>query len=1528
MRRLALLLTVLGFSVLAAFAQDEESNGFIVNLIQDSLSTENRQIRLRGIDGLLASDATVEEITVSDREGVWLTIKDADIVWTRRALLSKRLKIDSLTAASIEVTRGPLPDPAAPSLEAEPFSLPELPISVEIGGLAIPKIVLGETLLGQSAELNLKGFFNLIDGSLDTDLTLNRLDRPGSFIVTSSFENSSQNLNIDLAFAEPEGGIVANLAKIEGRPALDVRLSGAGPLEDIDLGLRANSEGVSVLAGDLRLRDGDAGLRFDADVSGELSRLIAPQYATFFEGKSQITASGQTRDEGGFDLDALKIATAALNIEGEASTTADGFLRRAVLTGSLGDGQTQTTLPFGQDVSIKGVDLDARFGVDPTGLWQLNLNGDTLIAGDIRAQAFNLLFQGTADGIETPEARRLSINAIGDMSGLRASTPDLTRALGQRLTLQLASDWSPGSYTIKRARIGGAAARLELEGVVEDYGFLGDVTAKIDRLAPFGGALGRDLQGAVDLSLSGQFKPLLGSFDFEIDGTSEALKLDIAALDTLLVGQTNLGGRILRNETGFRTQNFSLANRQIKITSDGVLASDRADLEFDAELSDLAVLTNRATGPVSFSGTAKGNDGEIAIASGISVPKGTLLDKPLNGLSARFDGVLNGGNLVGKFAGNGRLDAQPLSVFADVETQSDRQIVENLRFTVGPTRLTGNVDRAANGLMLGELDLRSPDVSLLATLFLQEATGRANARLTLAPNALGQQVIATADLSRIITDRVDIGQADLDLQIENALGVPTIAGTLDFTDALAGGIAIETGSLSAGGRDKRTDFTTNLKLTNETELQAVGALSATDAGYEVELSRLNVDRNVPVLRLEETATVRISGDQIDLDSLAFQVGEGSIRATGLINGGYDVAVSLRDVPLAVANAFRDDLGLSGAISGNATVGGPRDAPDISFDLGALGIGATALEAASLPPFDVSVIGNTTAEKVNLTATLTGPDALNSSISGTVALQSMKMELAGKLNAFPLALIDRAAGGQGVRGLVTGGFNLLGTPAKPRVNFDLDGSNISVSAMRDNGIAPLAFRTSGSFVNNVITLPDARVTGADSMNFSLSGRIPLQLDGLNAAAEGTVPLSVLNVALARNGLSASGTGNVSLRATGSITVPDLSGTMTLSGGTFVSAAANMRLEDVNINASFAGNKLNLSRASARNSRGGTIEANGAITIDPVAGFPIDLTTSVRDLRYTDGRLATALANGSLNMSGALLRQSQISGEVDIEELEFSLVQQLGTKKSYQLDVQHINITPRVRQTLDRADISETPEREVQPDSDISFDVTVNAPNQVFVRGRGVDAELGGSLKLTGTSRNLKPLGQFNLIRGRINILARRIELDEGNILFEGTLDPKIYLLARTISDDVEATVTLEGPASKPVLAFSSVPELPQDEVLARLVFDNSLASLSALQVAQLATAAGELSGRTGPSFFSQLRDATGLDDLDFETDNQGTTTVRVGKYIQDNVYSSIEADNRGSSRATVNLDINQNFTAKGTLDSDGNTSFGIFFEKDY
>ncbi len=64
--------------------------------------------------------------------------------------------------------------------------------------------------------------------------------------------------------------------------------------------------------------------------------------------------------------------------------------------------------------------------------------------------------------------------------------------------------------------------------------------------------------------------------------------------------------------------------------------------------------------------------------------------------------------------------------------------------------------------------------------------------------------------------------------------------------------------------------------------------------------------------------------------------------------------------------------------------------------------------------------------------------------------------------------------------------------------------------------------------------------------------------------------------------------------------------------------------------------------------------------------------------------------------------------------------------------------------------------------------------------------------------------------------------------------------------------MEGPADDPVVSFTSAPELPQEEVLARLLFGRSLDKISPLQAAQLANAVAVLAGRGGVGIVGNLR----------------------------------------------------------------------------
>ena len=204
-----------------------------------------------------------------------------------------------------------------------------------------------------------------------------------------------------------------------------------------------------------------------------------------------------------------------------------------------------------------------------------------------------------------------------------------------------------------------------------------------------------------------------------------------------------------------------------------------------------------------------------------------------------------------------------------------------------------------------------------------------------------------------------------------------------------------------------------------------------------------------------------------------------------------------------------------------------------------------------------------------------------------------------------------------------------------------------------------------------------------------------------------------------------------------------------------------------------------------------------------------------------------------------------------------------------------------------------------------------------------------MRIGGTTNNIQPIGLFELTRGRINILQQRFDLTEGSASLQGDFEPYIRLVATTEArTGTVISIIVEGPATEPEVSFVSTPSLPQDEVLAQLIFGRELQNISPLQAVQLAAAVGTLAGRGGGGLIDSLRQNIGLDDFDVTTDEDGNAAVRAGKYLSENIYTDVTVSSDGSTEINLNLDITDEVTAKGTVNAGGETGIGIFFERDY
>ena len=340
-------------------------------------------------------------------------------------------------------------------------------------------------------------------------------------------------------------------------------------------------------------------------------------------------------------------------------------------------------------------------------------------------------------------------------------------------------------------------------------------------------------------------------------------------------------------------------------------------------------------------------------------------------------------------------------------------------------------------------------------------------------------------------------------------------------------------------------------------------------------------------------------------------------------------------------------------------------------------------------------------------------------------------------------------------------------------------------------------------------------------------------------------------------------------------------------------------------------------------GGQFQIAGPIQL--TGGFPGNLTISLVNLGLFDPTLYQTTVSGALNVSGNLVGGARVDGTLALGPTELRVPSGSGTIVGTLPDINHLYEPSAVRTTRSRAGLIKT----LKASSAVyPIDITINAPKRIFVRGRGLDAELGGSVRVTGTTADMRPSGVFELIRGRLDILGKRLDLTEGLIDLRGALDPYLRFVAETTADDVTVMVILEGLASEPNVLFQSSPDLPQEEVVARLLFGRDLASMSAFQAAQLVSAVATLSGRYSGGITGQLRDSLGLSDLDVTTTDDGATQFKAGAYISDNVYSEVTADSEGKQEINLNLDVSRTVTIKGRVNNEGNTGIGIYFEKDY
>jgi translocation and assembly module TamB len=262
--------------------------------------------------------------------------------------------------------------------------------------------------------------------------------------------------------------------------------------------------------------------------------------------------------------------------------------------------------------------------------------------------------------------------------------------------------------------------------------------------------------------------------------------------------------------------------------------------------------------------------------------------------------------------------------------------------------------------------------------------------------------------------------------------------------------------------------------------------------------------------------------------------------------------------------------------------------------------------------------------------------------------------------------------------------------------------------------------------------------------------------------------------------------------------------------------------------------------------------------------------------------------------------------------------------------------------------------------IGVDVTIQAPQELLVQGRGLDAEMHGDLHLGGTTDAPLVSGGFDLQRGSFALSSTKLSFTEGHVSFNGAglkskIDPTLDFTAKTTVADTIAILHITGLADAPQFEFSSTPEKPQDEIMALLLFGAPAAQLSALQLAQVGAALASLSGVGGDGGLNplvKLQRSLGLDRLTVGagTSNTGSgagtgtqntgASIAAGRYISKRVYVEAKQTTTGTSQLEADIDLTKHLklqtrlgngtaSVQGTTpENDPGSSIGLLYQFEY
>ena len=899
-------------------------------------------------------------------------------------------------------------------------------------------------------------------------------------------------------------------------------------------------------------------------------------------------------------------------------------------------------------------------------------------------------------------------------------------------------------------------------------------------------------------------------------------------------------------------------------------------------------------------------DGTLGITGGQAPAPALLGDAAKIGITAALDGGTT-------TLSRGEIDGKTLSLKAN---GTDTNSVLDIAYTLGLTRLA-DLSPSLDGAVSVAGTAKGPTTDLAVAAKLTGdvgAKGVPSGPLTVSVDATG----LPGKPAGTVAAEGALEGAPIDLALHADRGADgTLHATIDRADWKSlhaeGAVSLASGAILPEGQ-------LTLRLTQLDDLRPFvgqpvsGGISATAslAGENAKLylqangvgvGANSVGRAVLAARVANPTSDPVVAATLTVDGIKAGAIGGSAKLTA---DGPQSALGLR-----LSAALTNLAGANATLASAATV----DVPGKAVRLAALTADWKGEALRLLAPAQVSFGDGVAMDRLRI--------GLQQAVLDLTGRVSPTLDLSASLQGVTPDLAKPFVPGVDATGQISAQARLTGTTAAPQGTVRLVASNLHMRSGPARGLPPANLTASAQLAGKAANL-DVRLA-AGSANLAVTGRGPLGAGDLALRVNGMLNLALLDPILAPEGRRAQGRLAINASVAGTTAAPAVNGTVTLANGEVQDFGQGVRISAINATIQAGGQTIRIAHFSGQ-AGPGTIGASGTLGIG--GAMPIDLALTMRKARPLASDKLTATLDADLAVRGDLTGELAASGKITIDDATINIPEHLPSSVA----VLPVRIA------------GQPPPPPPKPGPVVRLDLQLDAPGQIFVRGRGLNAVLGGSLHIAGTTSAPQVTGAFRMRNGTFSLAGTTLTFTRGTVGFAGTgvtntIDPTLDFQADSPTAVGTASLIVSGYASAPKITLSSSPPLPQDEVLAELLFGRPASSISPFQYASIAAALAQISGVTGGGGnpLSTVQNALGLDRLNVGgstnangSSNTSSATIEAGKYVANGVYVGAKQGTSGSqTQAVVQIDIYKGLKVETDVGSgSGGNSVGLTYQFQY